>query len=146
MNKITPYIWYHEKDGDLASIIAYYEIIFGYDFEASEIVVLNSDQTDHTEMCDVTIFGQTYSFLCTSSLHHELNDAVSFVINCVNQVEIDKYWDYFTTEGQASKCGWCIDRYQLRWQIIPDNLNELMRKPNAYQVMLSQDKIIIADY
>jgi predicted 3-demethylubiquinone-9 3-methyltransferase (glyoxalase superfamily) len=64
------------------------------------------------------------------------------MINCTNQNEINRYWDYFTDEGEESQCGWCI----LRWQVIPENLNELMSKPNAAEIMMKQTKIVIADY
>ncbi len=71
---------------------------------------------------------------------------MALMINCENQEEIDHFWNYFTQEGKEAPCGWCIDRYGLRWQIIPKNMNELMSQPNAQQVMYSQKKIIINEY
>lgn len=44
------------------------------------------------------------------------------------------------------QCGWCNDKFGLRWQIIPTNLGELMQKPNAWEVMMKQKKIVIAEY
>ncbi len=100
----------------------------------------------NTEMCTVMLFGQQYVFMNTASEHHPLNDAVSLMLNCENQEEIDTYWDYFTKEGKASQCGWCIDKYGLRWQVLPNNLGELMNKSNSFQVMMKQQKIVIAEY
>jgi predicted 3-demethylubiquinone-9 3-methyltransferase (glyoxalase superfamily) len=60
--------------------------------------------------------------------------------------EIDKFWNYFTKEGKESQCGWCIDKYGLRWQVIPNNLREFMARPNAWEVMMKQKKIVIAEY
>ena len=70
-------------------------------------------------MCNVTIFGQKYVLMSTALEHHPLNDAVSFMIYCEGQSEIDKYWNYFTQEGKESQCGWCVDKYGLRWQVLP---------------------------
>jgi predicted 3-demethylubiquinone-9 3-methyltransferase (glyoxalase superfamily) len=84
--------------------------------------------------------------MCTEIEHNSLNDAVSFMINCDDQNEIDHFWDYFTKEGKASQCGWCIDKYGLRWQIIPKSLGTLMSKPNSFEVMMKQTKIIIEEY
>lgn len=84
--------------------------------------------------------------MSTASEHHPLNDAISFMINCKDQEEIDKYWNYFTAEGNESQCGWCNDKYGLRWQVLPENFGMLMQKPNAWQVMMSQRKIVIAAY
>ena len=87
-------------------------------------------------MCEVELFGQHYSFMSTELEHHLLNDAVSFMINCDDQKEIERYWEYFTQDGKASQCGWCIDKYGLRWQIIPKNMGELMSKSNSWEIMM----------
>jgi len=68
------------------------------------------------------------------------------MIHCEDQTEIDKFWNYFTTEGKESMCGWCIDKFGLRWQVSPRKLGELMSKPNTGQVMMKQTKIIINEY
>ncbi len=75
-----------------------------------------------------------------------LNDSISLIILCDSQEEIDLYWDYFTKDGRESQCGWCIDKLGLRWQIIPSNLDELMSRPNANEIMMSQKKIVISEY
>lgn len=62
------------------------------------------------------------------------------------QSEVDHYWDYFTTKGKGLKCGWCLDKYGLRWQVLPGSFGELMSRPNAFEVMMKQEKIIIEDY
>ena len=84
--------------------------------------------------------------MSTADGHHPLNDAISFMINCEDQKEIDKYWDYFTQDGEESQCGWCIDKYGLRWQVLPKNLDELMNLPNSFKVMMGQKKIVIEEY
>jgi predicted 3-demethylubiquinone-9 3-methyltransferase (glyoxalase superfamily) len=145
-NKIVPNLWFHADGGRLSKIIEYYKNIFVNHFEHGQIIPLGETPSGRTEICNVNIFGQKYVFMNTAIENHPLNDAVSFMINCEDQSEIDKYWDYFTQEGKESQCGWCIDKYGLRWQVLPKNLEELMSKPNSFKVMMGQKKIVIKDY
>ena len=146
INKIIPCLWFKSNGGTISKIIEYYKTIFGSNFKEGSIIPLGETPSGHTEIFEVQIFGQRYSLMSTAEKHHPLNDAVSFMINCKDQNEIDKYWDYFTHEGEKSQCGWCIDKYGLRWQVVPENMEELMNKPNAFDVMMKQRKIIIAEY
>lgn len=75
------------------------------------------------------------------------NEAVSFMIRCKDQAEIDYYWEKLTSDGgQQSVCGWCKDKYGYSWQVIPENWEELSKKPGYFKVMMSQKKIILAEY
>jgi predicted 3-demethylubiquinone-9 3-methyltransferase (glyoxalase superfamily) len=145
-NKIIPSLWFNTESGNISLVIDYYKNIFGTDFEAGNVMPLGQTPSGNTEMCQVKIFGQNYSIMSTEKAHHLFNDALAFTINCDDQQEIDKYWNYFTQEGKEVQCGWCIDKYGLRWQVIPKNLGALMAKPNAWQVMMKQKKIIIEEY
>ncbi len=145
-NKIIPCLWFNADGGTISKVVEYYATIFGSDFQEGPVIPLGETPSGHTEMCEVRIFGQKYSLMSTEIEHQPLNDALSFAINCKDQHEIDTYWDYFTREGSASQCGWCIDKYGLRWQVIPENMEELMSKPNAFEVMMKQEKIIIEEY
>jgi predicted 3-demethylubiquinone-9 3-methyltransferase (glyoxalase superfamily) len=146
LNKIVPCIWFCTEGGKIAGLIDYYQQVFGGEFEPGTIVSLGDTPSGNTEMCEVKIFGHRYSLMSTEKEHHPLNDAFSLIIHCDDQNEIDNFWNYFTKEGAASQCGWCIDKYGLRWQIIPENMNELMSKPGAVEVMMRQQKIIIKEY
>lgn len=74
----------------------------------------------------------------------DFNEAVSFVVECDSQKEIDAYWDAITKEGTESMCGWCKDRYGVSWQIIPAQLKELMadpvRGPRVVQAFMKMKK------
>ncbi|KAF5038543.1 3-demethylubiquinone-9 3-methyltransferase [anaerobic digester metagenome] len=145
-NKITPALWFHTPDGKMSHVLDYYKRVFENDFEADAVVPLGVTPSGNTELCNVSLFGQTYLMMTTETEHHKFNDAISIIINCNDQQEIDRYWNYFTKEGEESQCGWCMDKYGLRWQIVPANMNELMSNPNAGKVMMKQRKIIIAEY
>lgn len=127
-------------------MIEYYKTVFNKDFQYGQITPLGETPSGKTEICEVKIFEQNYVFLNTAAAHHPLNDAVSFMIYCEDQSEIDKYWDYFTREGSESQCGWCIDKYGLRWQVLPRNLTELLSKPGSFKIMMGQKKIVISEY
>ena len=63
-----------------------------------------------------------------SSPHHEFNDAISMVVSCDDQSELDRYWDALLKGGgKPQACGWIIDRFGLRWQIVPAVFEEMMR-------------------
>ena len=64
----------------------------------------------------------------------QFNEAVSFVIPCKDQQEIDYYWDKLTADGGSEgRCGWCKDKFGLSWQVIPAVLGELMSNPEKGQ-------------
>ena len=145
-NKIIPSLWFCADGGSISNVIEYYKCIFGSDFTAGQTMPLGQTPSGNTELCQVKIFGQNYLLMSTEKEHHPFNDAIAFTINCEDQHEIDKFWDYFTRDGRESQCGWCMDKYGLRWQVLPKNLGELMSKPNSWKVMMSQKKIVIAEY
>lgn len=75
------------------------------------------------------------------------NEGVSLSISCKDQDEIDYYWEKFTKDGgEESVCGWLKDKYGMSWQVAPANMEELMKKPDAFKTMMQQKKIIIAEY
>jgi predicted 3-demethylubiquinone-9 3-methyltransferase (glyoxalase superfamily) len=79
------------------------------------------------KIVDFMLFGQRFQAM-SAGPHHEFNDAVSIVVECDDQAELDRYWNAFLAGGgKAQACGWLIDRFGLRWQIVPAILDEMMR-------------------
>ena len=83
--------------------------------------------------------------------HDEFNDAVSILVRCDDQAELDRYWDALIEDGgRPVACGWLVDRFGLRWQIIPAVLEEMMaaedpaRSKRATDAMLQMVKLDIA--
>ncbi len=144
--KIIPSLWYTADGGKLSKILEYYQNIFQKDLEAGNTIPLGETPSGNAEMCFVKIFGLSYSMMCTAKEHHAFNDALALTIYCEDQNEIDMFWNYFVREGKEVQCGWCIDKYGLRWQVLPKNLNELMSRPKAWEVMMKQKKIMIQEY
>lgn len=71
------------------------------------------------------------------------NEAISFVVTCADQAEIDRYWSKLSHVPESEQCGWCKDRFGVSWQIIPQNMDELTRRPEQVQAMMRQKKIVI---
>lgn len=133
----------------MAEIISYYKAIFP-DLKTGYTGSLTDTPSGNVETATMEIMGQKFS-LMTAGPMFQFNEAVSFVVDCENQEEVDYYWDAFTKEGQESQCGWCKDKYGLSWQIVPKQLSGLIgnsdreRAGKAMQAMLKMKKIVIAD-
>jgi predicted 3-demethylubiquinone-9 3-methyltransferase (glyoxalase superfamily) len=79
------------------------------------------------EVVDFTLLGQRFQAM-TAGPHHDFNDAISIVVVCDDQAELDRYWNALLDGGgKEQACGWLMDRYGLRWQIVPAALDSLMR-------------------
>lgn len=146
MNKITPFLWF---DKNMTEIVAYYQSIFP-SMKTNFTGSLSDTPSGTVEMAEMEIFGQKFG-LMTAGSTFKFNEAVSFIIDCENQEEVDYYWNAFTKEGEESQCGWCKDKYGLSWQVVPKQLNKFLSHPDkekstkAMQAMLRMKKIVIED-
>jgi predicted 3-demethylubiquinone-9 3-methyltransferase (glyoxalase superfamily) len=100
---------------------------------------------------DFTLNGQHFQGL-NGGPDFSFNEAVSFVIECEDQDEVDRLWDALTADGgEPGPCGWLKDRFGLSWQIVPRQLNELVGDPDperarrAMEAMLKMGKIDVAE-
>jgi predicted 3-demethylubiquinone-9 3-methyltransferase (glyoxalase superfamily) len=95
------------------------------------------------------IEGQEFIALNGGPQFH-FTEAVSFVVNCKDQKEVDSYWDRLAASGQPVQCGWLRDKFGLSWQVTPTILGELMadkdpkKASRVMQAMLKMVKIDIA--
>ncbi|SDB97374.1 VOC family protein [Shouchella lonarensis] len=78
--------------------------------------------------------------------HFTFNEAVSLSVSCKDQTEIDSFWEKLSSVSEAEQCGWCKDRYGLSWQIVPENMEELMKKPEAFVKMMQMKKLVVSDF
>lgn len=74
------------------------------------------------------------------------NEAISLSIACEDQAEIDYFWEKLSTVPEAEQCGWCKDQFGLSWQVVPANVDELMKKPGAYAHLMQMKKLVIEDF
>jgi predicted 3-demethylubiquinone-9 3-methyltransferase (glyoxalase superfamily) len=76
----------------------------------------------------------------------KFNESVSFSVPCRDQEEIDYYWDKLSAVPESEQCGWCKDQFGLSWQVVPENMEELMKHPNAFARMMDMKKLVIKDF
>ena len=126
--KIFPHLWYAKEAEEAAR---FYASIFP-DSRVNRVSSLLSESPSgppgSVKVVDFTLFGQRFQAM-SAGPHHEFNDAISMVVLCDDQTELDRYWNALLAGGgKPQACGWLIDRFGLRWQIVPAMLSELMRE------------------
>jgi predicted 3-demethylubiquinone-9 3-methyltransferase (glyoxalase superfamily) len=125
--RIFPHLWYAKEAEEAAR---FYCSIFP-DSQLERVTPLMSETPSgppgSVKVVDFTLFGQRFQAI-SAGPHHEFNDAISMVVLCDDQAELDRYWNaLLESGGKAQACGWLIDRFGLRWQIVPAALDEMMR-------------------
>lgn len=102
------------------------------------------------KVVNFTLRGQPFTAM-EAGPHHDFNDAISLVVSCDDQAELDRYWDALLSGGgKPQACGWLMDRYGLRWQIVPSAMDALMssgdpeRRKRVAQAMMQMVKLDIA--
>ena len=150
IQKITPFLWYATEAEEAAR---FYASVFP-DSHVDSVTPMNADSPSgpagSVKVVNFTLFGQKFIAM-TAGPHHEFNDAISFMVNCASQAEIDRYWDAILRNGgKEQACGWITDKYGVRWQITPTALNEMMSSPDrtkarrVAEAMMKQVKFDIA--
>ena len=148
--KIFPFLWYAKEAEEAAK---FYASIFP-DSRVDRVVAMMSESPSgppgSVKVVDFTLFGQRFQAM-TAGPHHDFNDAISMVVLCDDQAEIDRYWSALLEGGgKEQACGWLIDRYGLRWQITPARMVEMMadkdpaRSKRVTDTMLQMIKLDIA--
>lgn len=148
--RIFTHLWYAHEAEEATRL---YTSIFP-DSRVDRVTSLASESpsgpSGSVKIVDFTLFGQPFQAM-SAGPHHEFNDAVSIVVLCDDQAELDRYWDALLANGgKAQACGWLIDRFGLRWQIVPAILDEMMndedevRSKRVSDAMLKMVKLDIA--
>lgn len=125
-SKIFPHLWYATEAEEAAR---FYASIFP-DSRVDAVTPLLSETPSgppgSVMVVDFTLSGQRFQAI-TAGPHHEFNDAISMVVLCDDQAELDRYWDALLAGGgKEQACGWLIDRFGLRWQIVPAVMDAMM--------------------
>ncbi len=146
MTKITPFLWFDNQAEEAAN---YYVGIF----KNSRIINvarygLEGPGVDGSVMTvDFQLDGQEFVAL-NGGPYFKFTEAVSFVVNCETQAEVDEMWTKLSAGGQEVQCGWLKDRYGLSWQVVPTLLGQLLSDPDpakAQRVMKAMLKMVKID-
>jgi predicted 3-demethylubiquinone-9 3-methyltransferase (glyoxalase superfamily) len=79
--------------------------------------------------------GQEFAVMDSARVHNfAFNEAISFIVHCEVQEEIDCYWEKLSAVPEAEQCGWLKDKYGLSWQIVPTVMNEMMKNGSPEQI------------
>jgi predicted 3-demethylubiquinone-9 3-methyltransferase (glyoxalase superfamily) len=150
MQKITPFLWFNDN---AEKAVKFYTSIFKkskigkiarYD-EAGEKVAGRPAGSVMT--IEFEIEGQDFVAL-NGGPHFKFNEAVSFVVSCKTQTEVDYYWNKLSAGGKEVQCGWLKDKFGLSWQIVPTVLGELLSDKDAaksQRVMTAMLKMVKLD-
>jgi predicted 3-demethylubiquinone-9 3-methyltransferase (glyoxalase superfamily) len=147
MQKITPFLWF---DNQAEEAVNFYISIFkdGKIGKVSRYGDAGPGPKDSVMVATFELFGQEFMALNGGPLF-KFTEAISMLVNCETQEEVDAYWAQLSEGGQTSRCGWLKDKYGLSWQIVPTILGKLMSNPDpekskrVMMAMLQMDKIDI---
>lgn len=124
--KITPHLWFTEKADEAA---AFYAGIFP-DSRVDEVTAIPADTPSgpagSVKVVEFMLAGQPFMAIGAGPLD-PFNHAISFLVDCEDQAEIDHYWEKLLDGGTAEQCGWLRDRYGVSWQIVPRQLGAMMK-------------------
>ena len=142
MNKVTPFLWF---DDQLQEALTFYTGIF-----PDSEVIDKQEFGGQVFVARFRIAGQEIMAM-NAGPGHPHTDAFSLWVDCVDQAEVDKYWDALLADGgKESMCGWLSDKFGVSWQVVPRRLSELMSDPDparakrAMDEMMTQVKIDVA--
>jgi predicted 3-demethylubiquinone-9 3-methyltransferase (glyoxalase superfamily) len=147
IQKISPFLWFDDRAEEAAG---FYTSVF----PNSKIVKVarygeaGPGKPGTAMTVEFQLEGQTFIALNGGPLF-KFTEAISFMVNCQSQEEVDAYWEKLTAGGAESQCGWLKDKFGLSWQIIPAGLTALLSDPDpekskrAMKAMLAMKKLDI---
>ncbi|MBZ5584479.1 MAG: VOC family protein [Acidobacteriia bacterium] len=135
--RITPFLWF---DSNAEEAVEFYLGVFKNSRRLGEL------RTPEGGILTIAfeLDGQKFTALNGGPMFH-FTEAVSFVVRCDSQQEVDDYWSKLSAGGSEAQCGWLKDKFGVSWQIVPARLPDLVKHPKAMQAMLQMKKIEIAE-
>ena len=151
MSKITPCLWF---DGNAEEAANFYVSLLP-DSRIDKLVRAPGDypsgKAGDVLLVDFTLAGRQYSGL-NGGPQFKFTEAVSFVVHCDDQAEVDRLWEALTADGgQEVQCSWLKDRFGLSWQIVPEEMLEMLASPDraaakrAFEAMSKMVKLDLAE-
>lgn len=133
IQKLVPHLWYTKEAEEAAR---FYASIFP-DSHVDHVSTLPIDSPSgpagSVAIVDFRLFGQQFQAISAGPLD-PFNHAISFVVMCEDQAEIDRYWDALLVGGTAEACGWLRDKFGVCWQIVPAAFDRMMKDRDQSKV------------
>ena len=148
MPRITPNLWF---DTEALEAAEFYCSVFP-DSKVTNVTHYGQAGPREAGMVltvDFVLDGQEFTAI-NGGPEFTFDEAVSFLINCTDQEDVDYYWDKLTEGGEEVQCGWLKDKYGLAWQVVPEGMLELLNDPDkarsdrAMRAMLGMKKLDLA--
>jgi predicted 3-demethylubiquinone-9 3-methyltransferase (glyoxalase superfamily) len=149
LQKITPNLWF---DGNAKEAVEFYTSVFpdskivatSY-YPEEGLLDFQKNLADKELAIDFELNGNRFTAI-NAGPEFKFNEAVSFSITCEDQDEIDYYWEKLSNVPESEQCGWCKDKYGLSWQVVPKDMENLMKRPDAFSHLMQMKKLVIADF
>ena len=142
MQSITPCLWFDKEAEEAAN---FYVSIFP-NSKITEVVHAPADTPSGPKgsllLVNIEINGQPFTLL-NGGPYFKISEAISFQVFCKDQQEIDSYWEKMSAVKESEQCGWCKDKFGVSWQIVPENIGELLKSKAAMKIFLEMHKIDI---
>jgi predicted 3-demethylubiquinone-9 3-methyltransferase (glyoxalase superfamily) len=140
--RITPFLWF---DSNAEEAVEFYLTVFRNSRRLDRPAKIDGHTPPGGKAMTIAfeLDGLTLTALNGGPMF-KFTEAISLVIRCDSQQEVDDYWSKLSAGGSESQCGWLKDKFGLSWQIVPARLPDLIRNPKAMQAMLGMKKLDIA--
>ena len=140
--RITPFLWF---DNNAEDAVNFYLSVFKHS-RRLEVQYNSGGAPGPADIITIAfeLEGQTFTALNGGPLF-KFTEAISFVIRCDSQEEVDDYWAKLSAGGSDGQCGWLKDKFGLSWQIVRARLPDLIKRPAAMQAMLKVKKLDLAE-
>jgi predicted 3-demethylubiquinone-9 3-methyltransferase (glyoxalase superfamily) len=148
--KIVPSLMFtKEKDGQAEAAMKFYTSVFKDSDISSNLNRYPSKMPDRKgkiSYADFRLFDQWFAVM-DGGQDHDFNftPAISLMVLCKDQAEIDYYWEKLSANPDVEQCGWLEDTFGISWQITPENMDDLMQSPGAFKRMMNMKKLEISD-
>ena len=127
--KIVPHLWYDKEAKEAAE---FYTSIFP-DSKITNITTLHDTPSGDADIVSFELFGQPFMAISAGPVF-KFNEAISLMVYCETQDEIDRYWEKLSAVPESEQCGWLKDKYGLSWQIVPTRMDEMLQGGTPDQV------------
>jgi len=141
--RITPFLWF---DSNAEEAVDFYLSVFKNSHRLGELRNIGDAPGPKGGILTISfeLDGQKFTAL-NGGPGCNFTDAVSFMVRCDTQQEVDYYWEKLTDGGSEIQCGWLRDKFGLRWQIVPVQLFELIKNLKGMQAMMKMKKFDIEE-
>jgi predicted 3-demethylubiquinone-9 3-methyltransferase (glyoxalase superfamily) len=132
MRKIVTFLWLNDQAKEAVDLyVSLFEDakIVNTSYLTESVAEMAGKKAGDVSSVDFELAGQNFTALNGGPMY-KLTEAASILVSCKDQEEIDKFWDALSKDGNVLSCGWVTDKYGVTWQIVPDNLDEMMRDPD----------------